>query len=300
MRSHRLHPEGNRDYAPLRRLVILSMALIATIGLAVNTLEIVSEVQTIKVLPNDYNPYQALYDEMLYPTVRIESNDGVGSGVIINLDCIDRVNATPITTSGHSIFILTAAHVVGNNTSVTVTIYSENVITSIPASVVITDTFKDLALLRVLCGSVVNRAKLAPRNYKPYLFASIWTVGCSLGLNPRPSFGNITNVGANQCVRPSDKGQTLGSAPTDFWEISAPILPGNSGGPVYSADTHEVIGIAVWVKVYHGQLVTTMAGIVPIQTVYQFLESIKFIELPNSTNSINSMNSINSKLKERR
>jgi S1-C subfamily serine protease len=168
--------------------------------------------------------------------------------------------------------------VVGNNTSVTVTIYSENVITSLPASVVITDTNKDLALLATDTHGITRTysAKLAKKNYVPYLFTPVYAVGCSLGLNPRPSFGHITNVGASRCPsgRPSDKGQTLGSAPTDFWEISAPILPGNSGGPVFTADTHEVIGIAVWVKVYHGQLITTMAGIVPIQTIYEFLDSV--------------------------
>ena len=43
-----------------------------------------SEVSFIKMLPVDWNPYQRLYDEMLYPTVRISSANGVGSGVIIH------------------------------------------------------------------------------------------------------------------------------------------------------------------------------------------------------------------------
>jgi S1-C subfamily serine protease len=207
-----------------------------------------SEVSFIKMLPVDWNPYQRLYDEMLYPTVRISSANGVGSGVIIHHKGTKDTKNT---------YILTAAHVVGNNSSVTVTFYTP--LTPLNrgdfnASVVITDTNKDLALLRVLSVSAVKTAKLAPRNYFPFLFTPIYTVGCSLGLAPRPSEGIITVI------------------TEDHWEVSSPILPGNSGGPVYDANTHKVIGIAVWVKTYYGQLITTMAGIVPIQTIYEFLD----------------------------
>ena len=77
-----------------------------------------------------------------------------------------------------------------------------------------------------------------------------------MGLPPRPSQGIISVI------------------ESDHWEITAPILPGNSGGPVYDARTYEVIGIAVWVKVYDGQLITTMAGIVPINQIYEFMEQV--------------------------
>ena len=126
--------------------------------------------------------------------------------------------------------------------------------TEIEAIVVITDTNRDLALLRTQCDSVA-KASLAPQNYIPYLFSPVWVVGCSLGLKPRPSFGHLSAL----CDSVAN------------WEITAPVLPGNSGGPVYDARTYEVIGIAVWVKVCQGQLVTTMAGIVPINQIYEFL-----------------------------
>jgi S1-C subfamily serine protease len=263
----------------MKNLIIVSITLVIILAITVmslNTLEVISNERNIKLLPENYNPYQKLYDEMLYPTVRIESEDGVGSGVIINLECIDHVNAAT-TRSLHSIFILTAAHVVGNNTSVTVTIYSENVITSIPASVVITDTYKDLALLATDTHGITRTysAKLAGKNYIPYLFTPVYTVGCSLGLDPRPSSGIITNITEERKNEGTEKPVLpflSSSVSPSYWEVSAPILPGNSGGPVFSADTHEVIGIAVWVKVYHNQLITTMAGVVPIQTVYEFLD----------------------------
>jgi S1-C subfamily serine protease len=274
MFSHRLH-----------RLIILISTLVIILAITVmslNTLEMTSDVTVIKMLPADYNPYQRLYNEMLYTTVRIESVGGVGSGVIIHHKDAPTKVGTPLRSAEINkwTYILTAAHVVGNNTSVTVTIYSQNVITSLPASVVITDTYKDLALLAtdpLRAGHGLTRtysAKLAGKDYKPFLFTPIYTVGCSLGLDPRPSSGIITAIRDN-----------LRSSASN-WEISAPILPGNSGGPVYSADTHEVIGIAVWVKVYHGQLITTMAGIVPIQTVYQFLDEFYHKDTESTKSSL--------------
>ena len=184
------------------------------------------------------NPYQEEYERMLYPTVRISSPGGVGSGVVI---------------SSTQIYILTAAHVVEDESVVDVELYDLTVIT---ATVVITDTIKDLALLKPT-GLMSYSAQLAPRNYTPYIFTPVYSVGCSLGLTPRPSQGIIS------VIEP------------DHWEVSSPILPGNSGGPVYDGRTYEVIGIAVWVKIYNGQLVTTMAGIVPINQIYQFLDSHK-------------------------
>jgi S1-C subfamily serine protease len=211
--------------------------------------EVQTTVSVIKLLPADYNPYQKLYDEMLAPTVRISSSSGIGSGVII-------------TATDSTDWILTAAHVVGNYSAVSVTFYSYcHQDTKTPSNslclsafVVITDTNKDLALLRVLSVSAVKTAKLAPKDYTSFLFTPIYAVGCSLGLPPRPSSGIITAI------------------TNTHWEISAPILPGNSGGPVYNTNTHEVIGIAVWVHTYQGQLITTMAGVVPIETIYEFLQ----------------------------
>ena len=84
-------------------------------------------------------------------------------------------------------------------------------------------------------------------------------MGCSLGLAPRPSSGLISAFSGSR------------------YEISAPILPGNSGGGVFLKATRELIGIVVWVRVYHGQLVTTAAGVVPLQEIYSFLEEASLV-----------------------
>ncbi|MBI4712769.1 MAG: trypsin-like peptidase domain-containing protein [Planctomycetes bacterium] len=205
------------------------------------------------------NPYQELYEKMLYPTVRIKAGLATGSGVIINHQ--------DTKTRRDYIYILSAAHVVDDQGTVTVELfYPQNI--EIEASVIITDTTKDLALLRALCSATAGvKSYLAPVDYKPYIFTPVWAVGCSLGLPPRPSFWYITAIPQSAIDNP-------------HWEISSPILPGNSGGPVYAlvpsddgnARTYEVIGIAVWVRTHNGQLITTMAGIVPIGEIYEFLK----------------------------
>ena len=259
-------------------IVIIGTCVVLFIGcvlvLALSELgEVQSEVSVIKMLPPDWNPYQRLYDELLKPTVRINTKDGIGSGVVIS-------------TTDSTDYILTAAHVVENYSSVSVTFYSYNQPDKsgnysscliYKADVVMTDTNKDLALIRInppvspftkggLRG--IYSAKLAPRNYTPFIFTPVWTVGCSLGLPPRPSSGHICAIRGF------------------YWEVSSPILPGNSGGPVYAkrsgvptnvgnAYEYEVIGIAVWVYTYQGQLITTMVGVVPISEIYEFLNGVQ-------------------------
>jgi len=260
--NHRLHGLNR-----LTRIILILVIGITAIGVTAwitKPMELPSDVIIIRPLPIEDNPYQKEYDEMLSPCVRIETLTGVGSGVIIP----HRKDAKDA--KGY-VYILTAGHVVGNYANVDVTFYSYSKEGTNPperlfswagtlnASVVMTDTAKDLALLEIRNPKSEIRnwatAKLAPRNYQPYLFSPVWVVGCSLGLNPRPSSGCISVIGGFS------------------WEISAPVLPGNSGGPVYDAGTHELIGIAVWVRLYGDQLVTTMAGIVPINVIYEFLEA---------------------------
>lgn len=186
-----------------------------------------------------------VYQEVLMPVVKIRTGNSTGSGVIIS----DK-------------HILTAAHVVGDESTVQVIAYSYHQDTKSPsclasclsAFVVITDTTKDLALLRYTSSQRYKQARLAPVDYQPYLFTEVYAVGCSLGLDPRPSEGIISVVSNTE------------------WEISAPIIPGNSGGGVFLKSTHELIGIAVWIRTYGCQVIPQMAGIVRLQDIYEFLD----------------------------
>src|SRR3989339_1074475 len=208
------------------------------------------EIVIVKAPEKPRHPFQTEYEEMLYPAVRITAGFSTGTGVAIDD------------------YILTAAHVVGDESTVEIETTNEHGLTRINASVVITDTTRDLALLKPQINTdstdKIYMAHLARRDYTPYIFTPVYAVGCSLGLNPRPSAGNITAIN------------------NDSWEVSSPILPGNSGGPVYNARTYEVIGIAVWVKVYDGQLITTMAGIVPINQIYEFLQNYERTKEPKN------------------
>ena len=190
----------------------------------------------IKPLPADWNPYQRLYDELLAPTVRISSPSGIGSGVIIQgyklQDTSCKLDNLKPVTSNTVTYVLTAAHVVENYSDVSVTFYSySHQDTKTPSNslclsafVVMTDTNKDLALIRIPPTPLtkggtkggISSAKLASKNYNYYLFTPVYAVGCSLGLDPRPSSGIISAIHLSDlCV--------------SAVEISAPILPGNSG-----------------------------------------------------------------------
>ena len=213
------------------------------------------EIVIVRAPGQPRHPYQDEYEQMLYPTVRISSPSGTGSGVVIATTLRTLTGSqseNPERADEHRYTqILTAAHVVEDQSVVDIELYNSETITG---TVVITDTLKDLALIKPQMNTdKIYKACLAPESYQAYLFTPIYTVGCSLGLKPRPSSGIISAIN------------------TDSWEVSSPILPGNSGGPVFDGRTYEVIGIAVWVKVYDGQLITTMAGIVPINQIYEFL-----------------------------
>lgn len=245
--SHRLH-----------RLIGIMVIGIIMLGLSNQAGESDKGYEIVfKAQDKQINPYQEEYEKLLYPTVRITSSSGIGSGVIFNAECGMR--------SAESIYILTACHVVESQSVVNIKLYNSEIITG---TVVITDTIKDLALIKPEINTdskiKIYTARLATKEYVPYLFSPVWVVGCSLGLNPRPSYGHITNI---------EKSNQSSSVSICGYEISAPVLPGNSGGPVYDKYTYQVIGIAVWVHTYQGQLITTMAGVVPINEIYKFLES---------------------------
>ena len=271
-------------------VAVIGLGLVMDLNHAGSGMARPAEIVIIPGQPNP-NPYHRQYEEMLYPVVRIETPEGVGSGVVIeSMEFIESKESNSRnsmnSTDSLDFYILTAAHVVGNYSSVTVTLYTPLTPLNrgeLSAFVAMTDTVKDLALLATDTHGLTRifSAKLAPKDYTPYLFTPVWTVGCSLGLAPRPSSGQICAI--------------CGS----YWEVSSPILPGNSGGGVFDARTNELIGIAVWVHTYNGQLITTMAGVIPINQVYEFLEPVcrrgRSIESKGSDSkgSINSSDSIN-------
>ncbi|MFH1230368.1 MAG: S1C family serine protease, partial [Planctomycetota bacterium] len=222
-RSHRLLPiigiTRSNSFFKLRvnRLIGIMVIGIILLGLLNQAGEPDKGYEIVfKTQDNQINPYQEEYEKMLYPTVRITSSSGTGSGVVISYKlkvtsyelkpetCPLRrpVWATQKDSEASNLqpetFILTAAHVVDNQSVVNIELYDSTIITG---TVIITDTIKDLALIRTQINADLTDlqdklfyAKLASRDYQYFLFNPVYAIGCSLGLSSRPSSGIITAI----------------------------------------------------------------------------------------------------------
>jgi len=296
MKDEKRNQRGHRWTLVKRVIAILCLAGLIASGISIAVLISGCRVDDLTI-----NFYFKEYREMLAPTTRITTEQGnIGSGVVIELGVgssalgvqtqdprLREPQFLPLRGMTQDAYILTAAHVVGDESTVTIEFFYPAA-AEIEGTVIITDTYKDLALIRITNppqspfdkgGSKGGfySARLAPKDYSPSLFAPVYAVGCSLGLQPRPSAGIITALGIDELM-------DQGTNELIRWEISAPIVPGNSGGPVFDALTQEVIGIAVSVYVYNNQLVTTMAKIVPIGQIYEFIAEAK--SLPKGKSEI--------------
>jgi S1-C subfamily serine protease len=159
------------------------------------------------------------------------------------------------------------------STPVPVSIYlPDHQIVMETAHVVKFDPALDAALLeldsrvKVECG-----AQLASRDrlHGARIFDQIYAVGCPLGNDPIPTFGEI-----------ADTDHVVDG--TRYWMISAPTYIGNSGGGIFDAKTHQLMGI--FSKIYtHGTLRPTvvphMGLVTSIETMYDWLEEAHYAGL---------------------
>lgn len=215
-----------------------------------------------------------MWKDLLGPTVQLTGEETVGSGVLLESERIEGRDE-------YVTYVITAWHVIrdmhatpdGVNPPIPVTIYSR---TGGPRSETAQlqkyDVTLDVALLKlnttrpVECG-----AKLASREHlgDVSIFEQIYAVGCPLGNDPIPTFGEIADT------HHSVDGQ-------HYWMISAPTYIGNSGGGIFDAETHELLGI--FTKIYtHGTLRPTvvphMGLATPMPAIYDWLEEVGFASL---------------------
>ncbi|MEO6709030.1 MAG: serine protease, partial [Planctomycetota bacterium] len=216
---------------------------------------------------------QKLWEDLVGPVVQLIGDSTVGSGVLLE--------SRPLTDGGYATNVLTAWHVVRDiygapdnfTAPVPVKIYApDGTWRNLTAHLLAHDVTLDLALL-VLdtnehqpCGAhLASRSELASMR----IFDGVYAVGCPLGNDPIPTVGEVASTHHD-----IDGGK--------YWMISAPTYIGNSGGGIYAAGTHDLIGI--FSKIYtHGSTRSTiiphMGLATPLSVVYDWLDTTEYAYL---------------------
>ena len=229
---------------------------------------------------------KAGHEKYLYPVVRIEAGQGIGSGTII----YSELNKE----GTYSTYVLTNHHVIAEAIEITdewntdsgknekverrrhvfVEMFkyrnmSESIgALKVKADIVIYSDYKkseDMALLKLRTeDKAAFIVKLLPKDKVDsyHDFDPVVAVGCSRGFNPMPSEGLISF-------------RKLSYKTFDFDMATAQIAAGNSGGAMFLAETAELIGIPSMVVLsgnFYGGAIEHMGIFIPIKRVYAFLE----------------------------
>lgn len=210
-----------------------------------------------------------MWRELVGPTVQLAGENSVGSGVLL-------ASRPTVDGEGHTTPLLTAWHVVRDivegdlDAPVPTTIYMQDgTVDHEFAHILAHDPGLDIALLLLDRDEPVpHGARLAPRERlaEARIFDAVYAVGCPLGNDPIPTPGEIA----------TQHHEVEGE---NYWMINAPTYIGNSGGGIFDADSHELLGI--FSKIYtHGALRPTivphMGLATPMESVYDWLEDVGY------------------------
>ncbi len=205
---------------------------------------------------------------MLTPIVQLNGTDTVGSGVVLysRKDAAGKP-ATYVVSSYHVVRnILAELRDPGDRTKgIQVNVYPDGAPVSELADVLAFDEESDLVLLQLRGTQIlpsVARLLPSPELARVSVFTPIYAVGCPLGNDPIPTFGEVASVRNVVAKR-------------NYWMINAPTYFGNSGGGVFLSRTHELVGI--FSKIYtHGAgrptVIPHMGLATPVDAVVAFLE----------------------------
>jgi S1-C subfamily serine protease len=213
----------------------------------------------------------SLTKDMLLPTVQLNGDDTVGSGTLV-------WSGTNTKNGLNESYVLTAYHVVRNILADTpraqkegfsVTVYVDGEKVEVKGKMVASAPKIDAALVQLLTTRTFpNVANVLPRTAAGTIevWDPICAVGCPLGNDPVPSQGEVSSL----------KNELNGA---NYWMITAPTYFGNSGGGVYRAETHQLIG--VFSKIYtHGKgspvVIPHMGLCTPIDEIYKWLQEEKY------------------------
>ncbi len=209
---------------------------------------------------------QRMWHDLVGPVVQIAGDATVGSGVLLE--------SRRTGDDAWLTYLLTSWHVVRDiygstdnvDLPVDVKVYLEDGSTVMEtATMLVYDVELDTALLRLETDLPVSHgARLAPRSRVEgvQVFDAVYAVGCPLGNDPIPTAGEIA---ATHHVVDGES----------YWMISAPTYIGNSGGGIFDAESHELLGI--FSKIYtHGSVRSTivphMGLVTPLEKIYGWLD----------------------------
>jgi S1-C subfamily serine protease len=217
------------------------------------------------------------HEKYVYPTVRVSSSRGTGSGTVVYSKLGDKPDC-------YSTYILTNFHVIAGLISITenwdsdlqanvkqerrgiayVEIFKYKDLsvpvgtTKLEADIVIYNRQEDMALIKLRYEGTVDYIAQLPtkENVSAYkVMDESVAVGCSLGWPPLVSTGVITR-----------KNYQIDSIPYDM--SSAQIIYGNSGGGMYTADG-VFIGIPSMVPVVGwSSAITHMGLFIPVERIF--------------------------------
>ncbi len=219
-----------------------------------------------RVAPLVERDVERMWRELVAPVVQLAGDATVGSGVLLE--------STPSGEHNWKTHVLTSWHVVRDiygspqrtSDPVPVTIYAYDGSTRNESALMVAyDIALDVALLELqLDERLEHGARLASRERLTEIatFDAIYAVGCPLGNDPIPTPGEIAST-------------THVVDGVRYWMLSAPTYIGNSGGGIFDARTHELIGI--FSKIYtHGAarstIVPHMGLATPMPDIYDWME----------------------------
>jgi len=209
-----------------------------------------------RVVPNS----KELTAELLDPAVQLNGGDSVGSGTIV----CSRVDER----TGEALnYVLTAWHVVRDivdqGEDIVATVYQGAAgRTDVRAHLVAKSLMLDSALLRLETDEIfAGVARLLPRDQAAAVdvWDEIYAVGCPLGSDPLPTSGAISSLN-----------NVLGGA--NYWMISAPCYFGSSGGSIFLAENHRMVGVFSKVYTYGEGVVSYMGLMTPVSAIHEWLE----------------------------
>jgi len=215
-----------------------------------------------------------MWHELVGPVVQIAGDATVGSGVLLESQ---RIHGT----DDYVTYLLTSWHVVRDiygtldrvNEPVDVKVYLEGGSTAMETATMLSyDVALDVALLRLQTDARVQFGARLPtreRLENVRIFDRVYAVGCPLGNDPIPTAGEV--AATTHVI----DGET-------YWMISAPTYIGNSGGGIFDADSHELLGI--FSKIYtHGSMRATivphMGLVTPLEQIYDWFETTDYAYL---------------------